>query len=522
MSGTSARDVSASARPGWLREVGVAALVLAVAVLIRWPYLQQIPRFNDEVTLWREAVAVQDDGARPLVFEDTGYNGALLIYVLAAARALSRDLATPRLMALVVGSGGVLALYLAGRALHSRLAGLVAAALFGVTMTSVLVYSHVLHMVGLAILFQLLGWWAAIRAARDGRGGWLVVAAALTGLAAQTHPLSVTFVPGLLVWLWLQPLGRGLLRSRWALFSALALLLALSPIIAYHLPTLLGESNSRLAGAGRRISEGWGLSTYPGGVASLARTLVDTASGVRHDETFAVWGDPLALVMAVLAVVSLIYISPRQPLPLCLTLSALVCMPVAVRDFNTTLLGRYAGLAVPALYLAMGVAAAMLVQADGRSPSRTLARRLAMTLALLGVLAGMTLRLTTFYSDEVAANRTNADFFATVAAVDRDGWPVVLDGSIKRTNGQGTGPSGVLRGMFAWQGHDIKRESTPDQLDAYLRAITWPANLIVADDTLAGLSVRRQLQPVPGRQVAPLPDVKGWGLYHFTPTGGSN
>lgn len=75
----------------------LAGLVFLLALLIRLPYLQQIPRFNDEVTLWRFAMELGQPGAAlPLVFEDTGYNGALLIYLLAALHKLSQAVWAPR------------------------------------------------------------------------------------------------------------------------------------------------------------------------------------------------------------------------------------------------------------------------------------------------------------------------------------------------------------------------------------------------------------------------------------------
>ena len=86
-----------------------------------------------------------------------------------------------------------------------------------------------------------------------------------------------------------------------------------------------------------------------------------------------------------------------------------------------------------------------------------------------------------------------------------------------RTNGQGTGPSGVLHGIFTWRGVAFKKRSEPEELDAYLPAVDWPAQIIVADATLDVLDARRRLQPVTGGRIAPISDVGGWGLYQLEP-----
>ncbi|MFN8475584.1 MAG: glycosyltransferase family 39 protein [Anaerolineae bacterium] len=498
-------------------EVLLAALVFFAALLIRWPYLQQIPRFNDEVTIWRTVMGVVNGGARPLVFEDTGYNGPLVIYLLAAVRFMSSALQAPRILTVLLGCAGVLAVYLFGRALYGRLAGVIGAALFAVTLTPVVVFGHVLHMGVLAIVLQVLGWWAAVRAAAGGRAVWLVAAAALTGLAVQTHPLCAVFVPGLAIWMWLQPKGRRLLWGWWGVLALVTLFLAYTPIIAYHLPALLAGSRSRLVGASSNVESGWGATSFSAGIVNLALSFVDVLSSARHRADFPWHADGFALLMAAVALASLIYTARRASLPLWLVGSALLFMPVLVREFNNTLLGRYSGLALPAMSVAIGGAAAMLIQRREDSAWWLTARRIAVALLIVVMLAGLTSRLIGYYAVEQAAGRTNDEFFAVVADVQRQSQPVVLDSNIKRTNGEGTGPSSVLDGMFAWRGVEVKRLGTAEKLDNYLRAISWPAQVIVSDATLDQMATRPKFGPAQVRDIAPLSDVNAWGLYQFTP-----
>lgn len=507
-------------------ELACACLVLAAAALVRWPYLQRIPRFTDEVQLWRLAVDVLREGYRPLVFEDTGYNGALIIYLLAGMRWFTASLAAPRLLAWALGSVSVLLVYLLGRDLGGRRAGLIAASLFGVTATPVLVYSHVLHMTSLAVPLLCLGFWAVARAARDGSGPWLALAGGSLGLAVQTHPLCAAFMPGLALWLWRQHRGRALLVGRWGALALVLALLAYSPVLLYHLGLGSGPDGApALSGVAEDLAAHWaeGL-RYREGLTNLLHSLADALSGKAHSLADPASRDPLVWLMLLLLAAGLWTTARRgRTLPLFLAVSALLCLPLLMTAYQNTLLARYSGLTLPALHLGIGLGAAdwtgaipMRFTSVDQHRARWVGAGLVAFLltAAVGGLAG---RLAGFYRAEDLALRSNDHLLRIAALAERSGQPVVLDGSIRRTNGQGTGPSGVLHGIFTWRGVAFKKRSEPEELDAYLPAVDWPAQIIVADATLDVLDARRRLQPVTGGRIAPISDVGGWGLYQLEP-----
>lgn len=517
-SGTATHVSGAGRRRRW-RDAALAGGVLAAAALIRWPYLHRIPRYTDEVTLWRVAVDIQAHGARPIVFEDTGYNGAILLYLLAATRAVAPVVETPRLLALAIGSLAVLATYLFGTALGGRRAGAVGAAFFAVTLTPVVTFSHVLHMTALALPLQVFGWYAAVRAAATGRGAWLLAAGALVGLAIQSHPLCAAFVPGLALWLCRRPRGRRLVAGRWGAAAAIAALAAVSPLVIHHLPPLLGTADSRVAGAGEGLTDAWAEVAYPRGVVNFAASLADAITGARHDAA-----DPLRrdgfgwlLLAGAAGAVACAARRRRGDLPLWLLASAAVCMPAVMREYDNTLLARYTGLALPAVHVAVGLAVDRGLRRAAVSPglARHRAAAAAAVVAATLALAGLGARLAGYYAGELAGDRTNDDILAIADAAERADLAIVLDGDIRRTDGRGTGPSGELHGIFAWRGVQMKKWSTPKRLDDYLLAISWPARVIVADDTLHHIRARRQLDRVPGHHVPPVSDVEGWGLYHL-------
>lgn len=510
------------------RRVGLACvcLVLAAAALVRWPYLQRIPRFTDEVQLWRLAVDVLREGYRPLVFEDTGYNGALIIYLLAGLRWFTASLAAPRLLAWALGSVSVLLVYLLGRDLGGRRAGLIAASLFGVTATPVLVYSHVLHMTSLAVPLLCFGFWAVARAARDGSGPWLALAGVSLGLALQTHPLCAAFMPGLALWLWRQHRGRALLVGRWGAVALALSLLAYSPVLLYHLGFGTGPNGApALSGVAEDLASHWAKGLrYREGLTNLLRSLADALGGKAHSLADPASRDPLVWLMLLLLAAGLWTAARRgRTLPVFLAASAVICLPLIMTGYQNTLLARYSGLTLPALHLGIGLGAAdwpRTVQSALKSVGAGQVRMLGAGLvALLLTVAGGGLagRLAGFYRAEDLARRSNDDLLRIAALAEGSGQPVVLDGSIRRTNGQGTGPSGVLQGIFTWRGVAVKKRSEPEELDAYLPAVDWPAQVIVADATLDVLDARPRLQPVTGGRVAPISDVGGWGLFRLEP-----
>src|SRR5919201_6011921 len=99
-----------------------------LALAIRWPNLQMIPAFSDEVDeIYRSLLVAQ--GKLVALTNVDGYNGSLWNYLVAGALFATGDsLAAPRALALVFGLLTVAATYLLGRAWGGRSGALLAAA----------------------------------------------------------------------------------------------------------------------------------------------------------------------------------------------------------------------------------------------------------------------------------------------------------------------------------------------------------------------------------------------------------
>ena len=180
--------------------------LFAVALAVRWPYLQRLPHFTDEVNEVRLSLAIARGETFPLMPKDK-YFGPLHTYIVAACFWLfgpSMDL--PRAIVMVIGALTVVATYLLGRELAGRGVGALGAALLATAPQHVIVNSHVAWQNSTTPLYSTLCCWALARALRRAdlpggrwaRGGrWLVLAGGLYGLVLQTHPGTILLAPAL-------------------------------------------------------------------------------------------------------------------------------------------------------------------------------------------------------------------------------------------------------------------------------------------------------------------------------------
>jgi hypothetical protein len=347
-------------------------------------------------------------------------------------------------------------------------------------------------------------------------------------MAAQTHPLCFALVPGLAVWLATNTVGHSLLRSRWGLLSVVTAGAVYSPIVVYNAASLFGSASSRLEGVADGIGVHMSGVPYLVGVQSFLASLLDALTN-RVVATGGVPIDPVALTTIALTTLAITAcVLRRQWFPPLLLASGFVGMPIVMRDFDTTLVGRYTGLMLPALHIAVGSGAALAFRVlqrgahdasrdSGGSEPLALARPVAASVlvGILVVVGALGLRLRGYFAQELAAQRTNADYFQVLGLVDQNPLPVVVDGGIKRTTGEGSGPSAILEGLFAWRGIAVKKESSPVDLDNYLLAITWPAWVILSDDVRDDLRSRHRLVGIDDGRAATVSDVEGWAAYRY-------
>jgi len=284
---------------GVLVDLCIVLLFCLLALAIRWPLVDAIPRYTDETGEVATALAIAFDGARPLVHNDA-YRGPFWAYLLGTVLAITGPQpGLPRLFALALGALTVGVTYLFGRALAGRGAGAIAALLMATAFGHVVLGSHVAWSNNSTPLWTTLAalclWLGAGRGGSGagagsmigrgmgrGRGGtveiddstigrtvapgptpgatpgptpgakaarlhiakptkgadaWLALSGVLWGLALQSHPSVVALLPGAAVWFLAAPARRQRLRTPGPWIAMGLFVLTLSPMTVYNLQT---------------------------------------------------------------------------------------------------------------------------------------------------------------------------------------------------------------------------------------------------------------------------------------------
>lgn len=507
----------------WTAPSALVAEVLAVTALavfafaVRFPFFMLIPRFTDEVRFYQWAARINAGEPWPLVYEGTGYNGPLLLWLLAAARWIRPAVDTPRLLILLLGVSGVLFLYAAGRVLHGRMAGFFSAALLAASFVPILVFSHVAWFVSMAFWLLLLALWMVAIAGTAGKGWALVFAALAMGLSVQQYPLMAAFAPGMALWLAFEPEGRRIIRSRWAFAAVLVGLVAYSPVALHHAPRLLGGGPLDLSGGYNQVLRNVAEESYLDGMGLMAHSIVEGLAGASHGGSFPAGSDPLAWAISALVVAGLIvslWVGHR--LPAILALTSAVLIPIVIRDYDFPMRTRYVAVMFPALYLGVGIALSIAWRwVSAHRPSARPFAGAAICVALAVAVLMPVQRLKSYYDGKVEVGRTNERILAVAEYLERADEPIVLDGEITSSNTRSGNPSNVLTALCIWHALECTRHDDPAGLDDDLRQRSQSALVVVADEHFEALSARDRLTPVPGLAVPAINDVVGYGVYRL-------
>jgi len=430
------------ARPEAL-EVVVLCAVVGIAATARWPGLWLIPTFTDETLEVRLAIQILRGETLPLTNVDP-YIGAFWNYVLAASFwlfGLSPWL--PRLLVFLTGVGTIGAAWWLGREIGGRVGGLVAALFLAGCSTHALVNSHVSWSHATTPLWTTLGLACLARALRETPvtpalsqsergtyGRWLVGAGFFLGLGVQTHITAGLLLPGAALAVLVQ--RPALLRSRWAVFAALAFLLATANLVLYNVSTGGGS----LRGGQAVLADYTGQDEPIGGgnyVENVTRLTLATSwilSGAIEKRRFVgeTLSDPLLLGYLGLAIGSVAYAAWRgRWLPLLVTVPYLAILPFLQPKYEPMLNGRYVVPVLPLVFASIGL---------GVSDAWQASRRLQPVYGYIlgGMLVGVTVSLGLYplvpmslYERSARTNDPVLAAYQTVAAAREPSETVLLD-----------------------------------------------------------------------------------------------
>lgn len=339
---------------------GLLALALTVvALLVRLPHVQTLPKLSDELFNAILAWSIARGERLPLV-NPTAYIGPLFDYLEAGLFLLAGpNLFAPRALILVLGVLTVPTLFLYARAAHGPAVAALATLLLALSPVHVLVNSHVAWTNCLAPLLTTPALWLVHRAVA-GRGAWgLVPAGLLLGLALQTHPTIFTLLPA--VGLYAAVRGRSLLRTPWPYLAGLGLLLGYANMIVFN---VLHPLESVVFARGIQVR-------YTGEMPDPTRDYLENLGmlllGLHRGLGGAVEDrdgladfllDPISAAMVGLALAGLGLAARRGFwLPLAVVASMVLLLPLLNDRYEPVLDGRYTAPLLPLLYAAVALAA---------------------------------------------------------------------------------------------------------------------------------------------------------------------
>jgi 4-amino-4-deoxy-L-arabinose transferase-like glycosyltransferase len=438
--------------PAWRTEALLLGLTLALAGLVRWPYLLEWPAFTDESREVLLSLAVARGERWPWTNVNT-YIGPWHVYLLAGAFKLAgTSIWVPRALMLALNLAAVGLTYLLARRLAGRLAGLVAGLLVALSPMWVLVNSHVAWSAGTTPLYALaalvlahraLAGAAAVPPLRRSAAPLLLPAGLLLGIAGQTHPSGLLLAPALaLATVWGRA-GWRRLRTPWPWLALAAALLGYAPVLLYNTVVAPGAS---LAEA-ERIGGARGLTATPLAIVARAPGMwwneLRMVAGVSEPWVLPAWSQPLVaaatLLLLGLAGWGLVAVWRRGERLVPLALGALLLLLPAMTGYTGEMYAeRYAAplVAVVAVLAGAGVAALAGGPAATGPWRRAALGALPLLLAVLPVAS-----LTAYYGQQSGAPNQVAMATADLLAPARGCIHVVLD---QRLAGQVTSGGGTM------------------------------------------------------------------------------
>lgn len=272
------------------------------------------------------ALAIVDSGMLPLngpLLAGTAHLGPLWFYLLALPIAIQRSWIGIALFVSMIGSLQFSLAYAAGRRLIDRRFGLLWCAMLalpGWGSFQLVGFSHT----NMVATCSMLVVYALVRLAQERRPGWLVVAAAAFSLALHAHPTTIVLAPVIALVALLAMPGVGPLL-RWGTLAIIVALLPFAPLLAdgSAAPAPLAAQVAEYVGstmhAGNLLGTGallWGILVR--GPHVVADAFIATTAVMSF--TF----DVAVLALEMMAAAGLAFAARRQPLPVALSLLALL------------------------------------------------------------------------------------------------------------------------------------------------------------------------------------------------------
>lgn len=499
-----------------------SAALAGLAVAVRWPHLQQIPRFTDETEDMQFALTIAREGLRPLVSNDT-YNGPLFHYVLASGFAVGGGPTWPRILALAAGALTVGVVYFLGKALagltdpgvserRASVAGTVAALVMATSFVPVVVNSHIAWSNSTTPLWAAAFLLVVVEAVRRNRPALLVPAGVLAGATQQTHPSGLAILLGAALWLvWER---RDWLRTRWPWLAAVTALVCVGNLVWFNLTTpggsleLAEERDYAFTGGADLAAyavnlRGFGRLAYQMVGSSFIATIDETTDPARLRDTLV---QPMTVIAAIVVLAGVAYTARRRAgIGLAVLVAAALLLPFFNQAYHHYILARYLAPLLPPAAASAGT----LLAAAMASRRRLVA--VAATALTAAVVIFPLFRIQAFYRGQIAEGKTNERLWQTIDALQRAPAstlePIYIDRDLRHIRLTAGGnlanvPDGLLD-VLAVPNEKIKEKDEPQlQEGAIILLSNTQRDALTAD-------LQLELLPLAGTPAPASPDQYG-------------
>jgi len=498
----------------WVDVLVVGALV-AVAGVVRWPYLllsPQFPSVSDTIL----AALDMAEGRAFYLHDSAPYLGAPFIWLLALVyRIFGPSLEVTLLVPWAIGALTVVPTYLLGRELAGRMAGLFAAALLATAGAHVVVSSHVALSHSLTPLCSTFTLWLLARAVVQRSVRSLALAGLAAGITLQTHPTVLPLLAGSAVAaLLVRPAW---LRTRWPYIALVLVVVGYSTLLVHYVRTgfevvadIEGKQEQYLEG-GEEKGEAAEGGLYLTNLATLSVSLARMASGEINERSARTdyLSDPWVLSYPVLAVLGAL-IAARRGNPLLLVALALAVFwpPLLSGKYKPILDGRYLMPDLPVLFVDIAVVFGALAGLVIRSaPTLRLTGGAVLLAGAVALTAHPLVQLERFYEDSQEDGFSNALYLRTmdqVQAARQANEPVLLDpllASVKSTGGGKASSSFAF--LFALAEIPSEPLNTSVRPGAPAKSVELAGKLaILHRSTADSLDDTMRLEPLDGKRLA--------------------
>ncbi len=324
-------------------------LFFAVALAVRIPRLQEIPRFRGgemEVTL--QLV----NGERFPLTNQHPHIGALANYIYALGYwLLGVHYWVPRVLTAIAGALTVSAVYLLARRLAGTRVAVLSALMMAVSVYHVYFISHIPYSNNLTPIFVLLVALTFFRALEKEKPLWLAVSAFVYGMALQTHPSVITLFPALVLLFIIQGKERLLKWIRKPAFYLIipAVCLGCANLIFYNILTGMGSVEFELTYPKYALQKDPGVHSYLTNTQNEWTLLFRLLGGEAESKSLSgYWQSPAFLLCAAALLAGLVLLIKRRKMELpALFMMPMLILPVINRGYDFCRFGRYLGFLLP-------------------------------------------------------------------------------------------------------------------------------------------------------------------------------